>query len=103
MHRGVPVAYSFYEPGSSELTVSCLETALSLMIMGNRLFLLPKAFIPELKELLEPLPETSQLANALCAALRQNHRALSPPSSALRTVIRNAEQAAGARVLELVE
>jgi hypothetical protein len=103
MHKGVPVAYSFYEPGSGELTFSCLETALSLMIMGNRLFLLPKALIPELKELLEPLPETSQLANAMCAALRQNHRALSPPSSALRTAIRRAEQAAATRVLELVE
>ncbi len=103
LHQGVVVAMTLYEPGSGVIPVDCRQTALSHMISGNAGFLLPKAYIPDLKSLVDELPETGELATSLCAALAQNRKALVEVPASLDEVIKKAQAAARQRVLQLVE
>ena len=81
--NGFPVGMSFFDPGSKEKTISCEETAISLLILNTPLFATPVHLFSDLISELKDIPEVTVLANQICLDLSQRDDALVNPSEAL--------------------
>ena len=99
---GVPVAISFFDPGKSSNSISCLETAVSLAMLSNMLFTVPSPLIPEALALIRTVPEVKALGGVICQELSERPDALTVPGPDLIEALSEAAQAVDAVLKALV-
>jgi hypothetical protein len=90
---GIPIAFTIGEPGKEEVSISCLETAVTLIIYRTLLYTMPSQFLAELKAIVREVSEVQTLSDTLCQALSKDPNALISPSTTLETSIQAAAAA----------
>ena len=100
--NGDPVALCFFEPGKDANSLSCQETAVSLVMLNSLLFAVPPGLISEVLAMVREVPEVQTLANVISQELGSGSSALVDPSDNLKTALQNASQAAQVHVRNLV-
>lgn len=96
-----PIGFTIAEPGKEEVAVSCLETAVTIIIFRNLFYTVPYQFLSELKAVVGQVSEVQTLSNTLCQALSEDPKALVSPSAALEAAIQAASAAVNDTVNEL--
>ena len=91
--QGVPVALSLFNPQLPNNAVSCLETAVSLVMLSNMLFTVPSQLIPDALALIRSVPEVQTLGSVICQKLSERTDALVAADPALTSALNNAAKA----------
>ena len=91
--QGVPVALSFFNPQIPGNAISCLETAVSLVMLSNMLFTVPSQLIPDTLALIRSVPEVQTLGGVICQKLSERTDALVAADPALTSALNNAARA----------
>ncbi len=88
--NGYPIALTFFEPGKDSNSISCMETAVSVVTFNTFLFAVPMHLISEALQLVREVPEVGILANHLCQELALSPDAMVTPSLALAEKLEDA-------------
>ena len=91
--QGSPVALSLYNPGEPNNSISCLETAVSLVMLSNMLFTVPSQLIPDALALIRSVPEVQTLGGVICQKLSERTDALVAADPSLTSALINAAKA----------
>lgn len=82
--KGVdPVAISLVDPARSDNAFSCLETAVSLILLKTDLLAMPDTLLVELAGLIRAESSVQALGSLICEELSQRDAALVEPSEAM--------------------
>ena len=98
---GVPISFTIAEPGKEEVSISCLETAVTIIIFRNLLYTVPSQFLTELMALVREVSEVQTLSDTLCQALSEDPNALVSPSATLEAAIQVTSTAVNDKIDEL--
>lgn len=88
-----PVAMSVVLPGRDDNEVSCLETAVALLLFRTGLTAVPDRFMGELVDEIKMLPAVNDMARAIYTALESDITAVVEPDGALGNFLFAAEEA----------
>ena len=91
--QGTPVALSFINPQIPGNSISCLETAISLVMLSNMLFTVPSQLIPQALALIRSISEVQALGVVICQGLSQRTDALVAADPSLTSALNNAAKA----------
>jgi hypothetical protein len=97
-----PVALSFFNPDSDSNEISCLNTAVTLIMIANLLYSMPSNLIPEVIALIRGTPEVQALGDQVCQALSMNSEALLNPSFELLAAVELASEAVNDALADLL-
>ena len=101
MVQGIPVAMSLFNPGEPSYSVSCLETAVSLVMLSNMLFTVPSQLIPDALALIRSVSEVRTLGGVICQKLSERTNALVAPDPSLTSALSDAANAVNAALKAL--
>jgi hypothetical protein len=99
--QGFPVALSFFNPKIPGNSISCLETAVSLVMLSNMLFTVPSQLIPDALALIRNVNEVQVLGGVICLELSKRTDALVAPGQPLTSALNDAAKAVNDRLKAL--
>ena len=99
---GTPIAFSIFEPGKPSNSLSCKETAVTLVMLKSALFAIPPSVFSQALELIRGIPEVNLLGLVLCEELSQRPDAMVVPSPRLIDALTNACVAVNAALESLL-
>lgn len=91
--NGTPVAMCLIDPGRDDNEISCLETAVALVIIRAGLLTTPDNLKPDLIAEVKNVSEVQSLGNSICDALGDDITAVVNPGPALKSALLTAEEA----------
>jgi hypothetical protein len=90
----IPVGFAMFSPQFETNSISCLETAVTTVMINSFLYTLPEHLIGQAMQLVRILPEITALSDIICHELSQRTDALVEPSSELLEKLATASKAA---------
>ena len=89
----IPVAMTLVLPGREGNQVSCLDTAVALVLIRTGMTAAPDGIKAELIDQIKPITAVKDMADAICTALSSDITAVAKPDTELKNTLIAAEQA----------